>query len=188
MCNFTWNRFPIKKNLLIDSLLTPTMESTYFNRDMCKFESSQKDESRWQSTDSSKAYRNTSAFKFSMHVDRSEDNESFLMHMLLQCHNQLSTSEVNRHMLNIYASDNYIEGFFCYRIPKVALTTLLLVAKDFIHKRFCFIHKAVVCSTRKLTCWLVRRYLFYLKPLFSHEKQSTFTAIKPPALEVDFVT
>ena len=34
---------------------------TYLNRDMCKFESSQKDESRWQSTDSSKAYRNTSA-------------------------------------------------------------------------------------------------------------------------------
>jgi len=33
------------------------------NRDMCKFESSQKDESRWQSTDSSKACRNTSAFK-----------------------------------------------------------------------------------------------------------------------------
>jgi len=33
------------------------------NRDMCKFESSQKDESRWQSADSSKAYRNTSAFK-----------------------------------------------------------------------------------------------------------------------------
>jgi len=30
---------------------------------MWKFESSQKDESRWQSTDSSKAYRNTSAFK-----------------------------------------------------------------------------------------------------------------------------
>ena len=39
------------------------MESTYLNRDMCKFESSQKDESRWQSTDSSKAFRNTSAFK-----------------------------------------------------------------------------------------------------------------------------
>jgi len=35
----------------------------YLNKDMCKFESSQKDESRWQSTDSSKAYRNTSAFK-----------------------------------------------------------------------------------------------------------------------------
>jgi len=33
---------------------------------MCKFESSQKDESRWQSTDSSKAYRNTSAFKYSI--------------------------------------------------------------------------------------------------------------------------
>ena len=62
MRNFTWNRFPIK-NLLIDSLLTPIVESTYLNTDMCKFESSQKDESRWQSTDSSKAYRNTSAFK-----------------------------------------------------------------------------------------------------------------------------
>jgi len=36
------------------------------NRDMCKFESSQKDESRWQSTDSWKAYRNTSAFKCSL--------------------------------------------------------------------------------------------------------------------------
>ena len=62
MRNFTWNRFPIK-NLLIDSLLTPIVESTYLNRDMCKFELSQKDESRWQSTDSSKACRNTSAFK-----------------------------------------------------------------------------------------------------------------------------
>ena len=62
MRNFTWNRFSIK-NLLIDSLLTPIVESTYLNRDMCKFEPSQKDESRWQSTDSSKAYRNTSAFK-----------------------------------------------------------------------------------------------------------------------------
>jgi len=62
MRNFTWNRFPIK-NLLIDSLLTPIVESTYLNRDMCKFESSQKDESRWQSIDSSKAYRNTGAFK-----------------------------------------------------------------------------------------------------------------------------
>jgi len=67
------NRFHVKlrilspysrtKNLLIDSLLTPNVESTYLNRDMCKFVSSQKDESRWQSTDSSKAYRNTSAFK-----------------------------------------------------------------------------------------------------------------------------
>jgi len=49
--------------LLIDSLLTPIVESTYLNRDTCKFESSRKDESRWQSTDSSKQYRNTSAFK-----------------------------------------------------------------------------------------------------------------------------
>jgi len=64
MRNFTWYRFPIK-NLLIDSLLTSIVESTYLKRDMCKFESSQKDESRWQSTDSSKAYRNTSAFKCS---------------------------------------------------------------------------------------------------------------------------
>jgi len=31
---------------------------------MCKFESSQKEESRWQSTDSSKAYINTSAFEY----------------------------------------------------------------------------------------------------------------------------
>jgi len=51
MLNFTWNRFPIK-NLLIDSLLTPIVESTYLNMDMCTFESSQKDESRVQSTDS----------------------------------------------------------------------------------------------------------------------------------------
>ena len=63
MRNFTWNRVPIK-HLLIDSLLTLIVESTYLNRDMCKFESSQKDESRWQSTDSPKAYRNTSAFKW----------------------------------------------------------------------------------------------------------------------------
>jgi len=30
MRNFTWNRFPIK-NFLIDSLLTPIVESTYLN-------------------------------------------------------------------------------------------------------------------------------------------------------------
>jgi len=64
MRNFTWNRFPIK-NLLIESFLSPIMESTYLNSDMCKFESLQKDESRWQSTDSLKAYRNTSALKCS---------------------------------------------------------------------------------------------------------------------------
>ena len=48
----------------IQSWKVPIVESTYLNRDMCKFESSQKDESRWQSTDSSKAYRNISAFKW----------------------------------------------------------------------------------------------------------------------------
>ena len=63
MRNSTWNRFPIK-NLLIDSLITPIVEITYLNRDMYKFESLQKEESRWQSTDSSKAYRNSSAFKW----------------------------------------------------------------------------------------------------------------------------
>jgi len=31
MRNFTWNRFPIK-NLLINSLLTPIVESTYLKR------------------------------------------------------------------------------------------------------------------------------------------------------------
>jgi len=65
MRNFTWNRFPIK-NLLIDSLLIPIVVNTHLNIDMCKFELSQKDESGWQSTDSLKAYRNTSAFLLSV--------------------------------------------------------------------------------------------------------------------------
>jgi len=64
--------------LLIDSLLTPIVESTYLNRDMCKFESSQKDESRWQSTDSSKAYRNTSAFKCRRQGERISTRHAFL--------------------------------------------------------------------------------------------------------------
>jgi len=34
-----------------------------------KFQSSQKEESRWQSIDSSKAYRNTSAFKCTVKSD-----------------------------------------------------------------------------------------------------------------------
>jgi len=59
-------KFSITAQLLIDSLLTPIVESTYLNRDMCKFESSQKDESGWQSTDSSKAYRNTNALSVSI--------------------------------------------------------------------------------------------------------------------------
>jgi len=37
------------------------VECSYLNMDMCKFESSQKDESKAPSTDSSKAYSNTSA-------------------------------------------------------------------------------------------------------------------------------
>jgi len=52
------------QNLLIDSLLLPIVECTHLNMDMCKFESSQKDESRVQSTDSSKVYRN--AFKWTL--------------------------------------------------------------------------------------------------------------------------
>jgi len=45
-------------------LLTPIAESTYVNVDMCKFESSQKDENRAQSTDSLKAYRKPSGFNY----------------------------------------------------------------------------------------------------------------------------
>ena len=56
------------------------------------------------------------------------------MQMILQCHNQLSTSKVNGRTRNICASEKYIERFLCYRFPKVALKTLLLAAKDFIHK------------------------------------------------------
>ena len=60
---FTWNRFPIII-LLIISLFTPIVESSYLNIDMCKFESSQKDESRKQSHDSSEAYRKPGAFNW----------------------------------------------------------------------------------------------------------------------------
>jgi len=41
----------------IDSLVVSHVESNYINTDMCKFESSQKHESRTQSADSSKACR-----------------------------------------------------------------------------------------------------------------------------------
>ena len=45
------NRFHVKLRILIVEVhtwieITPIVESTYLNRDMCKFESSQKDESR----------------------------------------------------------------------------------------------------------------------------------------------
>ena len=48
---------PGYKNLQIDSLHAPIVESKYLNIDMCKFESSRKDESIAQSASSSKAYR-----------------------------------------------------------------------------------------------------------------------------------
>jgi len=60
-----WGRMNMFAGTVItesNSLLTPIVESTYLNRDMCKFEPLQKDESRWHSTDSLKAYRSTSAF------------------------------------------------------------------------------------------------------------------------------
>jgi len=50
------------KHLVIHSLLTQIVESTYLNINMCKFESSQNYESRAQSVDSSKACRKPSAF------------------------------------------------------------------------------------------------------------------------------
>ena len=50
--------------LLIDSLLTPIVESTYLNTDMCKFESSQNDESRAQLAYFSKVYRKHNAFNW----------------------------------------------------------------------------------------------------------------------------
>jgi len=49
------NQFLIKI-LLINSLLSPILESTYLNTSMCKFELLQKDESKAQLADSSKAY------------------------------------------------------------------------------------------------------------------------------------
>ena len=54
----TQSRVSVKKNVPIDSLL----ESSYLNTDSCKFESSQKDESRAQSADSSKTYSKPRAF------------------------------------------------------------------------------------------------------------------------------
>jgi len=44
-------------NLLIDSLLTSVVKSTYLTLDMRKFEASQKDESGTQSADYSKVYK-----------------------------------------------------------------------------------------------------------------------------------
>jgi len=53
-----WNKQEIKT--VIDSLLITPVEWSYLNTDMRKFETSQKEESRAQSADSSKAYRKPS--------------------------------------------------------------------------------------------------------------------------------
>jgi len=65
---FTWNLLPI--NLLIDSLLAPIVQGTYLHIDMRKFESSQKDESRTQSVDSSKACRKPRDFNWTCFTGR----------------------------------------------------------------------------------------------------------------------
>ena len=54
-----WNKQGIKI-FFIDSLLITPVEWSYLNTDMHKFETSQKEESRAQSADSSKAYRKLS--------------------------------------------------------------------------------------------------------------------------------
>ena len=53
-----WNKQGIKS--VIDSLLITPVEWSYLNTDMRKFETSQKEESRAQSADSSKTYRKPS--------------------------------------------------------------------------------------------------------------------------------
>jgi len=46
----------------MDSLLNPTVESTYLNIDICKFESSQNMKAQQESADSLKANRKPRAF------------------------------------------------------------------------------------------------------------------------------
>ena len=60
MRNVTWNRFPTKNLWMIPCFFH--LEWSYLNTDMRKFETSQKEESRAQSADSSKAYRKRRAF------------------------------------------------------------------------------------------------------------------------------
>jgi len=59
MCNFKWNRFPIK-HLLFDSLLTSIVATTYLNiyNVQVWIESSQKSETKVQSAGASKATEN----------------------------------------------------------------------------------------------------------------------------------
>jgi len=61
MRSVTWNPFPIT-NLPRGSLPVSHVKRGYLNTDMFKFGSSQQDESRTQSADSTKAYRNPRAF------------------------------------------------------------------------------------------------------------------------------
>jgi len=55
MRSFAWNRFPTK-TFSIHSLLIASVKSSCLNTDMCKFGSSQKDESRAHPAYSSKAW------------------------------------------------------------------------------------------------------------------------------------
>jgi len=63
MRNFTWNRFPIKKICWSIPCLHPLWKVHTWIEICASLNHRKKDESRWQSTDSSKTYRNTSAFK-----------------------------------------------------------------------------------------------------------------------------
>jgi len=60
-CSIMWNQYPIKK---ITNGFKPLtfVETGCLNVGMCKFESSQKDESKAQSAEPSKAYRKPRAF------------------------------------------------------------------------------------------------------------------------------
>jgi len=70
MRRVTRNLTSIEKQLLLDSTTVTFVETIYLNTDMCKSdsESSQSDESRAQSPDSSKVCRKPTAFKI---ADRS---------------------------------------------------------------------------------------------------------------------
>jgi len=93
------------------------------NRDMCKFESSQKDESRWQSTDSSKAYRNTSAFRCSWAA----------MNVFVRC----------------CATKNYVEQLlFCCPLAEHTTRKERFRNVDFFNKKHQLSHSLRVCL-----CW-----------------------------------
>jgi len=58
-CFVTWNRYSVKRICAIDSLFVTLVDTSYWQSDMCKFESSQKHESRDQSADSFKGCSKT---------------------------------------------------------------------------------------------------------------------------------